>query len=81
VVGFGLGFKNKDWAAVTLARPLHVSKVSQSKEKGKTWQATNISEFKTPGSTRGENGQDQEWMSCRILAILFGSGLDLDICF
>jgi len=29
-----------DSVAVTLARPLHVSKVSQSKEKGKTKQVT-----------------------------------------
>jgi len=29
--------------------------------------------------TRGEHGQDQDWISCRILAIFFGSGLDLDI--
>jgi len=37
--------------AVTLARPLHVSKVGQSK-KGKTKQATVISDFHAPGSTR-----------------------------
>jgi len=33
------------YVAVTLARPLHVSKVGQSKEKGKTKQATLISDF------------------------------------
>ena len=36
--------------AVTLARPLHVSKDSQSKEKGKTKQATLISDFHARGS-------------------------------
>jgi len=34
--------------AVTLARPLHVSKLGQSKEKGKTKQAT--SDFHAHGS-------------------------------
>ena len=37
-------------AAVTLARPLHVSKDGQSKEKGKTKQATLISDFHGHGS-------------------------------
>jgi len=36
--------------AVTLARPLHVSKEGQSKEKGKTKQATLISDFHAHGS-------------------------------
>jgi len=36
--------------AVTLARPLHVSKDGQSKEKGKTKQATLISDFHAHGS-------------------------------
>jgi len=36
--------------AVTLARPLHVSKDGQRKEKGKTKQATNISDFHAYGS-------------------------------
>ena len=36
--------------AVTLAQPLHVSKVGQSKEKGKTKQATLISDFHAHGS-------------------------------
>ena len=36
--------------AVTLARPLHVSKVGQSKEKGKTKQATLKSDFHAYGS-------------------------------
>jgi len=36
--------------AVTLARPLHVSKVGQSKEKGKAKQATLISDFHADGS-------------------------------
>jgi len=35
--------------AVTLARPLHVSKDGQSKEKGKTKQATLISDFHAHG--------------------------------
>jgi len=33
------------YVTVTLARPLHVSKVGQSKEKGKTKQATVISDL------------------------------------
>ena len=37
--------------AVTLARPLHVSKVGQSKEKGKINQATLISDFHADVST------------------------------
>jgi len=36
--------------AVTLARPLYASKVGQSKEKGKTKQATHISDFHAHGS-------------------------------
>jgi len=36
--------------AVTLARPLHVSKVGQSKEKAKSKQATLISDFHAHGS-------------------------------
>jgi len=36
--------------AVMLARPLYVSKVHQSKEKGKTKQATLISDFQAHGS-------------------------------
>ena len=36
--------------AVTLARPLHVSKDGHSKEKGKTKQATLISDFHAHGS-------------------------------
>ena len=36
--------------AVTLARPLHVSKDGQSKEKGKTKQAKFISDFYAHGS-------------------------------
>jgi len=36
--------------AVTLARPLHVSKVGQSKEKGNTKQATLISDFHAHGN-------------------------------
>jgi len=36
--------------AVMLARPLHVSKVDQSKEKGKTKQATLINDFHAHGS-------------------------------
>jgi len=36
--------------AVTLARPLHVCKVGQSKEKGKTKQAILISDFHAHGS-------------------------------
>jgi len=36
--------------AVMLAPPLHVSKVGQSKEKGKTKQATLISDFHAHGS-------------------------------
>jgi len=36
--------------AVTLARPLQVSKVGQRKEKGKTKQATLISDFHAHGS-------------------------------
>jgi len=36
--------------AVTLTRPLHVSKISQSKEKGKTKQATLRSDFHAHGS-------------------------------
>jgi len=36
--------------AVTLARPLHVNKVSQSKEKGKTKKATLVSDFHAHGS-------------------------------
>jgi len=36
--------------AVTLARPLHVSKDGQSKEKGKTKQAILISDFHAHGS-------------------------------
>jgi len=35
--------------AVTLPRPLHMSKVGQSKEKGKTKQATLISDFHADG--------------------------------
>jgi len=38
------------YVAVMLARPLHVSKVGQSKEKGKTKQATLISDFHAHGS-------------------------------
>ena len=36
--------------AVTLARPMHMSKDGQSKEKGKTKQATVISDFHAHGS-------------------------------
>jgi len=36
--------------AVMLARPLHVSKDGQSKEKGKTKQATLVSDFHAHGS-------------------------------
>jgi len=36
--------------AVTLTRPLHVSKVDQGKEKGKIKQATLISDFHAHGS-------------------------------
>jgi len=36
--------------SVTLVRPLHVSKVGQSKEKGKTKQATLTSDFHAHGS-------------------------------
>jgi len=36
---------------VTVARPLHVSKVGQSKEKGKIKQATLISDFLAHGCT------------------------------
>ena len=38
------------YVAVMLARPLHVSKVGQSKEKGKTKQTTLISDFHADGS-------------------------------
>jgi len=44
-----LRFCWKSGVAVTLARPLHVSKVGQSK-KGKTKQATLISDFHAHGS-------------------------------
>jgi len=37
-------------AAVTLARPLHMSKDGQSKQKGKTKRATLISDFHAHGS-------------------------------
>jgi len=40
----------KTTVAVTLAQPLHVSKVVQGKEKGKTKQATLISDFYAHGS-------------------------------
>jgi len=38
------------FVAVTLVRPLHVSKDGQSKEKGKTKEATHISDFHVHGS-------------------------------
>jgi len=38
------------FVAVTAARPLRVSKVGQSKEKGKTKQATHIRDFHAHGS-------------------------------
>jgi len=40
--------------SVTLVRPLHVSKVGQSKEKGKTKQATLTSDFHAHGSKKWE---------------------------
>jgi len=39
-----------DTVGVTLAQPLHVTKDGQSKEKGKTKQATLISDFHAHGS-------------------------------
>ena len=42
--------RKKSDVAVTLVQPLHVSKVGQSKEKGKTKQATLISDFHAHGS-------------------------------
>ena len=44
--------------AVTLARPLHVSKDGQRKEKGKTKQATLISDFHAHGS------KSYKWLPC-----------------
>ena len=47
---FWLHTKKRPSVAVTLVRPLHVSNDSQSKEKGKTKQATLISDFHAHGS-------------------------------
>ena len=63
--------------AVTLARLLHVSKVGQSKEKGKAKQATLISNFDAEGSKslfgrflwRGVNIDDVTIHPCRGLRI------------
>jgi len=43
--------RKKSDLAATLAQPLHASKVSQSKEKGKTKQATLKSNFHAHGNT------------------------------
>jgi len=40
-----------------------------------------VSKFGARLHHRGEHGQDQDWISCKILAIFFGSGLDLDSYF